>query len=376
MKQAYIAVDLGFGDSGKGTVVDALTRWYGADLVVRFNGAGQAAHNVVTADGCHHCFSHFGSGSLAGAHTHLSQYMFIEPMALANEASVLSPKLGHDAMDTLSIDPRCVIITPYHQILNHAREKAHHHGSVGIGFGEAVADSLAGLTLTVENIQMGTAVPALWKIKYAIRELDYQVPTDLWESIDVHDIVLRYGRILDRIRVICTEIPLLDSNTTIFEGAQGVLIDQTHGCSPHTTWSDCTFNNAEQLLADINYTGPKERIGITRTYHTRHGNGPFPSEDSSLVIPEIHNGTHPWMGKFRLGHFDAGLYRHAVHCCGGVDVMAVTHMDIPSTGFVLMPRESLWSSKEDLVAGEWRDYVDKVKYISVGPRSDQKMRIK
>lgn len=375
MKRAYIAIGLGFGDEGKGTMVDWLTREYSADLVVRFNGAGQAAHNVVTANGTHHCFSHFGSGSLAGARTHLSQYMFIEPMALANEAAVLSPKLGHDAMDLISIDPRCVIITPYHKILNHAREQAHHHGSVGIGFGEAVADQLDGISLTVGDVINRKSLIHLYRIREAMRGLDYPIPQDKWESVEPTDLAVQYHHILSRCQVIRTEVPLLDSNTTIFEGAQGVLLDQTYGFNPHTTWSDCTFNNAEMLLASINFTGLKERIGITRTYATRHGNGPLPSEDSSLVIPELHNDDHPWMGKFRLGHFDIGLHKYAIDCCGGVDSLAVTHADIPSTGTVVGGRRDLDKSV-GRYTGHWHDHVSKVKYISVGPRSDQKMRIK
>ncbi|HEX6930747.1 MAG TPA: adenylosuccinate synthetase, partial [Streptosporangiaceae bacterium] len=43
-----IVADLGFGDSGKGTVVDWLCARRGARTVVRFNGGAQAAHNVIT----------------------------------------------------------------------------------------------------------------------------------------------------------------------------------------------------------------------------------------------------------------------------------------------------------------------------------------
>ena len=50
-RRAAVVVDLGFGDAGKGAVVDALVRARGARLVARFNGGAQAGHNVVAPDG-------------------------------------------------------------------------------------------------------------------------------------------------------------------------------------------------------------------------------------------------------------------------------------------------------------------------------------
>jgi adenylosuccinate synthase len=48
--EAWVVVDLGFGDQGKGSVTDFLVRARGAGLVVRYNGGAQAAHRVVTSD--------------------------------------------------------------------------------------------------------------------------------------------------------------------------------------------------------------------------------------------------------------------------------------------------------------------------------------
>jgi adenylosuccinate synthase len=43
--QALVVIDLGFGDAGKGSLVDYYVRHYRAHTVVRFNGGAQAAHN-------------------------------------------------------------------------------------------------------------------------------------------------------------------------------------------------------------------------------------------------------------------------------------------------------------------------------------------
>ncbi|MFC7616191.1 adenylosuccinate synthetase [Actinokineospora soli] len=118
---------------------------------------------------------------------------------------------------------------------------------------------------------------------------------------------------------------LADRGDLVFEGAQGVLLDQWRGFHPHTTWSTVTPDNARDLLAGRRATV----IGVTRTYQTRHGAGPFPTEDQSVLarFPERHNGTGEYQGAWRAGHLDAVLLRYAVAACGGVDALAVTHLD-------------------------------------------------
>ena len=102
MSRAVVVVDLGFGDAGKGTVIDALARCNDTKTVVRFNGGPQAGHNVVTDDGRHHTFSQFGSAMLLpGTRTLLSRFMLIEPYAMLREAEHLATVAdivvpGHD----------------------------------------------------------------------------------------------------------------------------------------------------------------------------------------------------------------------------------------------------------------------------------------
>jgi adenylosuccinate synthase len=104
------------------------------------------------------------------------------------------------------------------------------------------------------------------------------------------------------------------------------MLDEVYGFAPFITWTDCTFGNANEMLSPVDDV-QISRIGVLRTYYTRHGAGPFPTEDASLTFPEQHNGAHEFMGAFRLGNFDFDLARKAIDVCGGVDELAITHAD-------------------------------------------------
>src|SRR5579863_2663857 len=145
-----IVVDLGYGDAGKGTVVDWLCSRQEESrptrAVVRFNGGAQAAHNVVANDGRHHTFAQFGAGTLTpGVQTHLSRFMLVEPLALAAEAAHLTSLGLPEPLDLLTVDRDALLTTPYHQAANQAREAARgdgRHGSCGMGIGETASYAL------------------------------------------------------------------------------------------------------------------------------------------------------------------------------------------------------------------------------------------
>jgi adenylosuccinate synthase len=75
---------------------------------------------------------------------------------------------------------------------------------------------------------------------------------------------------------------LREPGTVIFEGAQGVLLDEGRGFHPHTTWSSCTAEPARRMLEMARYDGVFAGLGVLRTYLTRHGEGPLPTEDAAL----------------------------------------------------------------------------------------------
>lgn len=321
---AYIVTGLGFGDEAKGSTVDYLAR-QGSAVVVRHNGGPQAAHNVVTDDGRHHTFSQFGSGTFAGATTYLSDRMLINPLNMESEAQHLIALGETDIWDRTYVDLNAKIVTPYHIEANRAEEDTRgtaRHGSCGQGVGVAMRQHLERPDLTVRvsdlvDSSLTGKLDALWK--YFDSNLDRNLCTPL---------ALRYFRWALTVNTgFAREFPFLDDDNLIFEGAQGVLLDEWHGFHPHTTWSTTTHQNALDLLEEIAYTGPVTRLGITRAYMTRHGPGPFVTEDPALAFNEPHNAANPWQGAFRQGHLDLPALKYAVAACGGVDQLVVTHLD-------------------------------------------------
>ena len=355
---AYLLVDLGFGDAGKGLVTDFLVRRLGGGVVVRYNGGAQAGHNVVTPEGRHHTFSQFGAGTFVkGVKTYLSRHVVIHPTALLVEGDLLQQKGVGEVYSRLRISEEALVITPFHQAANRIREIARgkaRHGSCGVGVGETVEDALASPKTALRAADL-TRSHALRQKLQAIREQKYQQIHPLCSrtsdpllaqelEIFVRDEVLEnWLASIERIKrlelVASDEILkqwMEETEHVIFEGAQGVLLDAEAGFHPYTTWSNCTTHNAEELLRALLPGTTVYRIGISRCYMVRHGPGPLPTETQALppLISE-HNQFNPWQGAVRYGWFDAILARYALQVTGGVDFLAVTHLD-------LLPRLDEW----------------------------------
>ena len=352
-----VVTDLGYGDAGKGSTVDWLcSPAAGGEqragtlagpayrAVIRHNGGAQAGHNVVTPDGRHHTFAQFGAGTFHGVPTHLSRHMLVEPFALAKEAAHLSELGVPDPAALLSIDARALVTTPYHRAANRARESARdrtpgssRHGSCGMGIGETVSFSLTVSPDDAPRIGDCQTRSAMTRKLTALRDhlvadlelAGLRLPEDLPTPAFCAEV---YEAFAQRHLIVGEEyLPqLLASGPCVFEGAQGVLLDEWYGFHPHTTWSTTTFANALGLLAEAGVPdGNTLRLGVVRTYTTRHGAGPLVTEDAALapVLPEPHNGTGTWQGAFRRGHFDAVAQRYALAVCGGADALMVTHAD-------------------------------------------------
>jgi adenylosuccinate synthase len=371
--RAYIVVDLGFGDSGKGLLTDYLTRHFEAGVVVRYNGGAQAGHNVVAPDGRHHTFSQFGSGTfIPGVKTYLSRQVIIHPGALLVEGTILEKKGIPDAFSRLRVSDQALVITPYHQAANRIKEivrGSDRHGSCGVGVGEAVEDALLnpdGSVLAGDLLNPITLRRKLRSIRDQKRLQLYDfcrdtlpgiLPKNEWEIFDGDDVIDSWISSISRIGDL--ELVVSDSllekwfqqtETVIFEGAQGVLLDADEGFHPFTTWSRCTAENAFELITEMAPGSNAFRMGVLRSYAVRHGPGPLPTETSELAsVVKEHNQTNDWQGAVRYGWFDSVLTRYALGVNGGIDSLAVTHMDV-------LPHLENWrycSEYQGLAGFEW-----------------------
>ncbi len=348
---AYVVVDLGFGDLGKGLLTDFLTRHFNAGVVVRYNGGAQAGHNVIAPDGRHHTFSQFGSGTfIPGVKTFLSKHVVIHPSALLVEGELLVRKGVRDAFSRIRVSDEALVITPFHQAANHIREIGrgeNRHGSCGVGVGEAVEDA----RLSVEDsILVGElSNPSRLRRKlWSIRERKRAQLAGLHLDNLRGEAFAREWGVFERDEVIDTWIDTIapfgalglaasdsvlrrwleQSETVIFEGAQGVLLDADAGFHPFTTWSCCTAENAHDLINEMAPGSDIYQIGVMRSYAVRHGPGPLPTETSEIApLISEHNIYNEWQGSLRYGWFDSVLARYALAVSPGVDCLAVTHMD-------------------------------------------------
>ncbi|MDP9900051.1 adenylosuccinate synthetase [Variovorax ginsengisoli] len=343
---------LGFGDCGKGLFTDHLCDDGATHTVVRFNGGAQAGHNVVRPDGRHHTFSQFGAGSFHhGVATVLASPVVVHPTGLLAENEYLRRAGMVDAMSRLWIDARCKVTTPFHQAAGRLREWARGpqaHGSCGVGVGETVRHALAHPEAALRYGDLPHRAHALGKldaIRTALQQEFAEVtPGDkagFAERALLGDADLA-ARWLDALQPCIAQSPPAEGaaiaqrltlpGRVVFEGAQGVLLDEWHGFHPHTTWSSISTHAVDAVLSDLGIDARVQHLGVLRSYLTRHGAGPLPTADLALdALAEPHNADAGWQGRFRRGHPDAVLLRYALKSVGPLDGLLVSHLDAIDT---------------------------------------------
>jgi adenylosuccinate synthase len=321
MINAIITVGLGYGDEGKGGSTDWLCRQHDAKLVVRYSGGPQCGHRVELPDGRSHVFSQFGAGTLAGASTYLDRNVIIDPPAMKREAEHLVT-LG--CVADISVHPSCLVTTHFHRQVNMVKELErgfHNHGSCGRGVG---------------------ATREYW-LKYgndAIFAKDLMVNSTLLDKLELmrQRFELECGRIklsdsaydvfqsLTSFAPSSAIYPELRDGTIVFEGAQGVLLDEWYGFHPHTTWSKTTDQHAWEFIQRTGI-GVATVYGITRLMPTRHGKGPFRTEVEGREIEDKCNLPNHWQGQLRHGYPDIAMLRYAANCLHHIDGIMVTCVD-------------------------------------------------
>ena len=303
--RARVVIGANYGDEGKGLVTDYLcSRGPGAGVVVRFNGGAQAGHTVVTPEGVRHVHHHFGSGTLLGIPTFLSKYFVVNPIVYLKEADELKTKLTEPPI--VYVDPQCKVTTFVDMIINQRKEEARglqRHGSVGLGLHETMQRSqMESMCITMAD---------LWNFDRRRLEAKLQEACNKWfqfrtkskrplENADamIDKFLNGCQRFADQVHPAgIAQCAKLDP---VFEGAQGLLLDQDNKANwPHVTHSKTGLHNAALLCGQMGVTD-LQVFYVSRTYLTRHGAGPLPLEAADMRFEDDTNRPHDYQGVLRF----------------------------------------------------------------------------
>jgi len=256
----------------------------------------------------------------------------------------LEEYLGEYILDRLYINLACKIITPYHRALNRFREVhrgSSKHGSCGVGYGECINMDIieSSTTLRYRDLVNIPKVIRILKDQKAWVLKNYPYISEFEEFVKIEnqlDMILWHYQTMYVSTVSVgeeSEFTILSQKDNIWEGAQGILLDENYGTNPYTTWSTTTDANIKTLYN--RYKRYKlevevENIGVFRTFPTRHGKGPFPTEsrDINLIdkISDDHNDSNDWQDRLRVGHLDMVLLKYAIEKCP-IHSFILTHYD-------------------------------------------------
>ncbi|MES2218261.1 MAG: adenylosuccinate synthetase [Pseudomonadota bacterium] len=324
--KAYVVIGAAFGDEGKGLMTDYLAAKHdGKALVVRFNGGAQAGHTVHTPLNQRHVFKHFGSGSLVGSATYLSEFFICNPILFRDEFQQL---VNLNLQPKVFVNPDAVVTTPYDMMINQILEEfrnAKRHGSCGVGINETVERNLiAEFSIRVHElfdrkklIEKLLLIQQSW-VKCRLAALGIHEISAIWQerlsSAGIMNYFLNYvDFFIDNCAVRDNQI-LKKFPAIIFEGAQGLLLDEVKGFFPHVTRSATGLKNVLSIAETVGIS-TLEVFYMTRAYLTRHGSGPLPFELNTLPYPAIidkTNVTNMYQGALRFAWLNFDLLEQAI----------------------------------------------------------------
>ena len=324
-----------WGDEGKGKIVDWLSEK--ADVVVRFQGGHNAGHTLVINNFTYK-LSLLPSGIVRpGKLSVIGNGVVIDPWALLQEIDTLRRQGVDISPKNLVIAENATLILPLHRELDLEREKALGSakiGTTGRGIGPAYEDKVGRRAIRIGDL----ANPDVLDQKIDLLLTHHNA---LLRGLNSHE--LKKEDILDDLTDIAQKILPFTStvwrllnqarergNRILFEGAQGVMLDNDHGTYPFVTSSNTVAGQA----ATGSGQGPKIVdfvLGITKAYTTRVGSGPFPTEQENEIGKNLGDkgrefGTVTGR-KRRCGWFDALLVKQAIKI-SGITGIALTKLDV------------------------------------------------
>jgi adenylosuccinate synthase len=322
-KRATVVIGANFGDEGKGLLTDFYCAEPGPSAtVVRFNGGAQAGHTVNMGHGRSHVFHHIGAGAFRGAQTFLSRHFIANPMLMLEERRLLDRRFGLKPI--VAVDRAAALTTPYDMLINQAAEISRgrgRHGSCGVGINETVHRAASGFATTVGDVGDLAALRSrledirIYYVPSRLEELGIaEIDPTIQRALDAPSLAAAFVEAcaeFDRQSIIVDGSYLDDCEDVVFEGAQGLLLDEKHRFFPHVTRSRTGLTNVVDLAGPA---GIRELriVYVTRSYMTRHGAGPFPTEDWHFRLPDETNVPHPFQGTLRFGSLDLDLLSESI----------------------------------------------------------------
>lgn len=332
-------IGLQWGDEAKGKLVDLLTE--GKDLVVRYAGGANAGHTVVIGDDVYK-LHHIPSGIINdGVQNLITPGVVINPPTILEEIKQLADK-GIDVSTRMKLSQRAHVVMPWHiledKMWNQLVSGEDNIGTTLRGIGPCYADKVGrSFAIRLGDMIQDDFADRVRKIVAVKKQVLSAVATDEME-LDAEAIVTEYSGYAKQLAPMVTDTNRIlldavdDDKAILFEGAQGSLLDIDHGTFPFVTSSNSSgVGISTGSGVPGNWMG--QILGVCKTYATRVGGGPFPTEqdnDKGQHIRDLGNEYGTTTGRpRRCGWFDAVAVRYTARL-GGVTSVALTMLDVLS----------------------------------------------
>lgn len=331
-------VGINWGDEGKGRMVDLLTESY--DVVVRYQGGGNAGHTVINEHG-KFALHLLPSGIFRkGVVNILGNGVAVDPESLWNEMEEVMNKGVPLTPENLKISDRASLLLPWHRLLDgleEARLADKKYGSTKQGIAPFYSDKyqkktvLAGELLYPEHLMAHLKDLMEWK-NLTLTGVYGAEPVRMKE---LQDWVNTY---CEKIKpYICDTGAFLrkaqaDGKKILFEAQLGALRDLDYGIHPYTTSS-----NSIAAYAPVGSGLPSakidEVIGVVKAYSTCVGEGPFVCEMFGEEAEQLREAGFEYGAKTgrprRVGPIDIVATRYGVQAQAATNI-ALTKLDVMS----------------------------------------------
>jgi adenylosuccinate synthase len=324
-----------WGDEGKGKLVDLLADRF--DYIIRYQGGHNAGHTILIGDR-KFVLRLVPSGILhPGKIAVIGNGLVVDPLALLEETEQLRVA-GVDVEKQLRISNRAQVLLPSHRLVEKISEAVPGKMAIGTtlrGIGPCYEDKAGrrGIRMAdfLDREYFAEAVRVLMA-DHVTRARAFGID----DPIDIEALVIRYQEAAEKLRpLVCDTAYLLagamrEGRNLLFEGAQGTMLDLDHGTYPYVTSSSACAGGASTGTG-VPPTKIDAVIGISKTYITRVGGGPFPTEALDSQGDLIRNRGREFGSVTgrprRCGWFDAPLLKYSA-TLNGFETMVVTKLDV------------------------------------------------